>query len=205
MASSPENSSREAGESAAEVKEPSEHPRENLVDVAVKFLNNPRVIGSPLEQKKAFLQKKGLSDSEIEEAVRLFKLSPPTHHHTSPLPHNTPSQLSPFTSHTLPPPHHRTWRDYALVVAVVGGISYALYKLFKSYAIPWLSWRLEQSERVEEMGVAVGQLQTNLDTTVSEIRETTTSIRDVLTEQREQMQAIAAKVTALQVNCPLLK
>ena len=75
MASSPENSSQEAGESAAEVKEASEHLRENLVssrltlsrllftvpqvDVAVKFLNNPRVIGSPLEQKKVFLQKKG--------------------------------------------------------------------------------------------------------------------------------------------------
>ncbi|CAI8008792.1 Peroxisomal membrane protein PEX14 [Geodia barretti] len=202
MASSPENSSQEAVESAAEVKEASEHLRENLVDVAVKFLNNPRVIGSPLEQKKVFLQKKGLSDSEIEEAVRLSQLSPPTHHHTSPLPPSTPSQLSPFTTHTLPPPHHRTWRDYALVVAVVGGISYALYKFFKGYAIPWLSWRLEQSERAEETSEAVRQLQTNLDTTVSGIRETTASIRDILTEQREEMQAIAAKVTALQVSVP---
>ena len=29
------------------------------IDVAVKFLNNPRVVGSPLDQKKAFLKKKG--------------------------------------------------------------------------------------------------------------------------------------------------
>ncbi len=33
--------------------------RANLVDLAVKFLSNPRVAGSPMDQKRAFLQKKG--------------------------------------------------------------------------------------------------------------------------------------------------
>lgn len=36
--------------------------RKNLVDVAVKFLNNPRVVDMcrSIEEKRAFLQKKGL-------------------------------------------------------------------------------------------------------------------------------------------------
>lgn len=36
------------------------HLRQNLVELAVKFLNNSRVQDSPMEQKKAFLKKKGL-------------------------------------------------------------------------------------------------------------------------------------------------
>jgi hypothetical protein len=34
-------------------------PRPNLVDLAVKFLNNPRVWERPMEDKKMFLRKKG--------------------------------------------------------------------------------------------------------------------------------------------------
>ncbi len=33
--------------------------RANLVDLAVKFLSNPRVTGRPMNQKRAFLTKKG--------------------------------------------------------------------------------------------------------------------------------------------------
>ena len=38
-------------------------PRQNLVELAVKFLNNPRVAERPLEDKKAFLRKKGTNNS----------------------------------------------------------------------------------------------------------------------------------------------
>ena len=33
--------------------------KQELTDLAVKFLNNPRVMSHPLEAKKAFLRKKG--------------------------------------------------------------------------------------------------------------------------------------------------
>lgn len=39
--------------------QPSLVARQNLVDLAMKFLNNPRVMSYPLEEKKAFLRKKG--------------------------------------------------------------------------------------------------------------------------------------------------
>lgn len=29
------------------------------IDLAIRFLNNPRVVSSPVEQKRAFLKKKG--------------------------------------------------------------------------------------------------------------------------------------------------
>ena len=40
-----------------------------------------------------------------------------------------------------------------------------IYISVQLFAIPWLSARLEQSERVEEMGLTVRQLQSHLDTT----------------------------------------
>lgn len=84
-----ENSSKQAN---TEGKEGSESLRGNLVqlyatslglhtisalpmqvDVAVKFLNNPRVVNSPLDQKKAFLKKKG-SSSEMCQLPALVLL-----------------------------------------------------------------------------------------------------------------------------------
>ncbi len=35
--------------------------RSSLVELAVKFLNNPRVVDKPMEEKKAFLRKKGMN------------------------------------------------------------------------------------------------------------------------------------------------
>ena len=43
--------------------------REELVKTAVNFLLNPRVIDSPLTQKRTFLLKKGLSLDEIDVAI----------------------------------------------------------------------------------------------------------------------------------------
>ncbi|GJQ80366.1 hypothetical protein Trydic_g12230 [Trypoxylus dichotomus] len=42
--------------------------REELIQTAVKFLQNQNVVGTPLAQKQKFLQKKGLTDREIQIA-----------------------------------------------------------------------------------------------------------------------------------------
>ena len=42
--------------------------REDLVVTAVKFLQNVKVSNSPLEMRRTFLIKKGLSEAEITEA-----------------------------------------------------------------------------------------------------------------------------------------
>ena len=44
---------------AAAAPSSSSPPRASLVELAVKFLNNPRVWERPMEDKKAFLRKKG--------------------------------------------------------------------------------------------------------------------------------------------------
>lgn len=43
----------------SQAQEPPAPPRQNLVELAVKFLNNPRVAERSMQDKKAFLKKKG--------------------------------------------------------------------------------------------------------------------------------------------------
>ncbi|CAF4984827.1 unnamed protein product, partial [Rotaria socialis] len=46
--------------------------RSDLVDIAIGFLKNPRVEGESMVKKREFLQKKGLTDNEIDYAFKLM-------------------------------------------------------------------------------------------------------------------------------------
>ncbi|XP_061354106.1 peroxisomal membrane protein PEX14 isoform X2 [Gastrolobium bilobum] len=52
--------------------------REEQVQNAVKFLSHPKVRGSPVIYRRSFLEKKGLTKEEIDEAFRLVPDSAPT-------------------------------------------------------------------------------------------------------------------------------
>ena len=117
--------------------------RDNMVDLATRFLTNNRVQSSPMEQRRAFLKKKGtlvhvkavlmsgmysylgLNDAEIDKAVKLAQqqgaLAPASNQNAAiagppPLPPRPPT----------PPPRPRTWSEYAVMAAVVGGVGYAV-------------------------------------------------------------------------------
>lgn len=64
--------------SATSVFVNSEPMREDQVQNAVKFLSHPRVRGSPVIYRRSFLEKKGLTKEEIDEAFRLAPDPPPT-------------------------------------------------------------------------------------------------------------------------------
>lgn len=53
----------------------SEPMREEQVQNAVKFLSHPRVRGSPVVYRRSFLEKKGLTKEEIDEAFRRVPVS----------------------------------------------------------------------------------------------------------------------------------
>jgi hypothetical protein len=44
--------------------------REDYIQNAVKFLSHPKVKGSPVFHRRSFLEKKGLTNEEIDEAFR---------------------------------------------------------------------------------------------------------------------------------------
>lgn len=49
--------------------------REDQVENAVKFLSHPKVKGSPVVYRRSFLERKGLSREEIDEAFRRVPVS----------------------------------------------------------------------------------------------------------------------------------
>lgn len=56
----------------------SEPMREDQVQNAVKFLSHPKVRGSPVMYRRSFLERKGLSKEEIDEAFRRVPDPPPS-------------------------------------------------------------------------------------------------------------------------------
>lgn len=48
----------------------SEPIREDQIQNAIKFLSHPRVRGSPVIHRRSFLERKGLTKEEIDEAFR---------------------------------------------------------------------------------------------------------------------------------------
>lgn len=49
--------------------------REDQIQNAVKFLSHPKVKGSPVIYRRSFLEKKGLTKEEIDEAFRRVPVS----------------------------------------------------------------------------------------------------------------------------------
>ncbi|KAF6981558.1 hypothetical protein CFC21_000025 [Triticum aestivum] len=67
-----------AGEKQLAFEAPPQPVREEYVQNAVKFLSHPKVRGSAVVYRRSFLQNKGLTNDEIDEAFRRVPDPPPT-------------------------------------------------------------------------------------------------------------------------------
>ncbi|PIA61994.1 hypothetical protein AQUCO_00200169v1 [Aquilegia coerulea] len=76
----------------------SEPIREDQVDNAVKFLSHPKVRGSPVMYRRSFLEKKGLTKEEIDEAFRRVPDPSPTVTTTQATSQNQDGQVKPATN-----------------------------------------------------------------------------------------------------------
>lgn len=136
--------------------------REELITVAVKFLQNPKVQSSSLQLKRSFLLKKGLREQEIQTALDRVGLdsaagtttqnsTTPRHYETPSTPrpyvhnsanhYNTPSlgqEMAPYQIQTHQNSVSSKLRDLANFLVLIGGASYAINFLWKRYLRPWL-------------------------------------------------------------------
>jgi peroxin-14 len=150
--------------------------RENMVTTAVSFLLNPRVINSPLTQKRTFLLKKGLSLEEIDLAIdRATRSSQPfiqnndNNRSIIPLPLSPPSSPSFFIRST----------NFMTSVALFGGFLYGAYVFYKKYIEPLLFEDKEPKkhpfvtiqEQLNQLSNAMTLLQTNISAIESNIKK----------------------------------
>ncbi|KAJ4350236.1 peroxisomal membrane protein pex14 [Didymosphaeria variabile] len=128
--------------------------REDLIESAVSFLQDPSVASAPLEKRIAFLQSKNLTQEEVDASLARAAEGPS---HPSPAPQSStssnyayrPPQSAPAYGGYPPPgywqqppppePPKRDWRDYFIMATVMGGVGYGLYFTAKRYIVPLIA------------------------------------------------------------------
>jgi len=108
--------------------------RQDMVATAVRFLENDRVRASTDDMKRKFLMKKGLNEGEIREAFARVTVQ-------QPLPQQAvPPQVG--GAHPVIPVSQSSFssriRDLLNLLLLIGGASYGLRYLWKTYIAPWL-------------------------------------------------------------------
>ncbi|XP_016470917.1 peroxisomal membrane protein PEX14 isoform X2 [Nicotiana tabacum] len=86
------------GSSPTSVFVNSEPIREDQVQNAMKFLSHPKVRGSPIMYRRSFLERKGLTKEEIDEAFRRVPDPTPTVTSTQPVAANEDGKLKPSST-----------------------------------------------------------------------------------------------------------
>lgn len=128
-------------------------PREDLVNSAVTFLQDPSTASAPLEKRIQFLQSKNLTQEEIDLALaRAGDDQQASPQNTAFYPHPQQQQqfyrrpppqygYNPYPEWQAPPPElpKRDWRDWFIMATVVGGASFGLYTLAQRYIKPLIA------------------------------------------------------------------
>lgn len=164
-------------------------PREHLITTAVKFLNNPNVMRSAINQKQSFLRSKGLSEEEIQlacERAGVFTKDPNIQSQTvismgvSPAAH-------PNANYVIQP--RQSWfgrvKEILNSVALISGLMYAVYLFYKRFIEPFI-FRGKRKKPVEEQ--------------ISELNETVEVKIDGITFELTQIKEELARVHQVQSN-----
>ncbi|SCU88760.1 LADA_0E11936g1_1 [Lachancea dasiensis] len=111
--------------------------RAELYKSAIAFLSDPSVSDAPLAKKVEFLESKGLSQSEIDSALKEAKENPQELQVSN---FNTyqskNSEYEPQYEAVPPPLPQRDWKDYFFMATSTAGLCYGLYQLTKRYVLP---------------------------------------------------------------------
>ncbi|XP_065891245.1 peroxisomal membrane protein PEX14-like [Dysidea avara] len=160
---------------------------DNLVNVAVKFLSNPKVKETPISAKKAFLKKKGLTDEQIDEAIRLAGVQPIL----SATEVTTTTQTS-YTRSIL----SLMWR-----ASIVCGVTYVTAYLFKWYVLPWLRGNDQQLvQQLSEVTSSLSELNNNLSQSLTKLSESNAALQQSLLEQHNRLESLSIQFTSLQAS-----
>ncbi|CAH7690596.1 peroxisomal membrane anchor protein conserved region-domain-containing protein [Phakopsora pachyrhizi] len=153
--------------------------REDLISSAVSFLRDPTVADSPLTKRISFLESKGLTQSETDEALRRASTIP-----TIPQP-----IMSRGGRYGNPTEIERDWRDWFVMTVIGGGVGYLFTKLAKKYLVPALQppsqTELEEAqarleERYDEVSELLQAIRSDTETVKGEVKEQSQKLNDTV-------------------------
>jgi len=160
--------------------------RQDMVATAVRFLENDRVRTSTDDMKRKFLLKKGLNEGEIREAFARVKPAvqqPQQPQQAVPVPLQVGGghpviavSQSSFSSRV---------RDLLNLLLLIGGASYGLRYLWKTYIAPWLFGPAKpvpnpQAAVVETCQAVLGGVQ--------QLQQAITSLQTSISSQAEKLE-----------------
>lgn len=151
--------------------------RQDLIETAIRFLNNPKVKPTPIESKKLFLSKKGLTESEINAAIQRSESTTSTTQQII----NTQTEIVPKIP--VLPKRDSIWNKILSLfknLIIAGCVAYAGYKLlvkkfFKKNSNKKLieSYNEELKNSLKEINESVSQLKNSIETMNSSISNLT--------------------------------
>ncbi|XP_033910185.2 peroxisomal membrane protein PEX14-like isoform X3 [Acipenser ruthenus] len=168
-------------------------PRDTLIATAVKFLQNPKVRQSPLDTRKAFLSKKGLTDEEVELAIQHagvsieepHSLSPSGQQHLLHPPHLAPVQYSPSGSR---------WRDYGALAIIMAGMAFGFQQLYRKYILPLIMGSREDKKHLQRIESNISEMSGTLTQTVTQLQTTLASVQELLVQQQQRIQELSQEL-----------
>ncbi|ORY87988.1 peroxisomal membrane anchor protein conserved region-domain-containing protein, partial [Protomyces lactucae-debilis] len=174
---------------------------DDLVSSAVTFLQDPKVADAPLAKRIAFLESKGLSPQQVQQALqRAQDAAPPAATGAS----QESTGYAPARPPTLPyasyaqgqagnsliaaqPPAlpQRDWRDWFIMAVVSGGLSWAVYHTAKRYILP-----LVQPPNISQLEEDKNALAAQFD----QVQEMLSMLQTDAAEQKQAMTTQQEKV-----------
>jgi len=160
--------------------------RQELVRNAVAFLTDPNSQSSPMSQRIQFLEAKGLTAVEIDDAMRQASLSQSTRMPVQS--YQSPYQQPIYGSSTYlaqAAPSPWDWRDYFITAVVSGTVTYGAVSLFKRYLLPHLqpptatAYEADRDALTAQFDAAEALLR--------EIQAETAAVKTAVEEQREKV------------------
>ncbi|KAG2072724.1 hypothetical protein BDR04DRAFT_1096352 [Suillus decipiens] len=174
--------------------------RRELVRNAVSFLSDPTTQQAPIAQRVQFLEAKGLSGPEIEEAMkqaanqtaRSQPVTQPHNYFQSQYPTYGPA---PYTNH---PSQQWDWRDYFITAVISGSVVYGAVSLFKKYLQPHLippaatAYEKDRDDLTAQFDAAEALLK--------EIQAETEAVKSAVYEQNERVDKVTKDIESVVVE-----
>ncbi|KAI8140893.1 peroxisomal membrane anchor protein conserved region-domain-containing protein [Fennellomyces sp. T-0311] len=178
--------------------------REDLIQSATSFLTDPKVQDAPLTKKVSFLESKGMTAEEIEEALAR------TNGKSSGATAVAPAAAGPPVAyqggavvHAPPPiPQRPTydWRDIFVAGVLASGVSYGIWTLAKKLLGPWFQVPT-QKELDEDKEKLDAQFQA-VEDSLKDLKQQTS---DALTKVSSQSKKIDESLSGLETVLKDLK
>ncbi|KAI9486345.1 MAG: peroxisomal membrane anchor protein conserved region-domain-containing protein, partial [Benjaminiella poitrasii] len=165
------------------------------ISSAVSFLSDPKVQSAPLAKKVSFLESKGMSSEEIEEAMARSSGKSTAAVSTTTTTTNMPQggmmvQQQPgmplqHVPPPLPPRPAYDWRDIFIAAVLAGGVGYGVWTLAKRLFGPWFKVPT-QKELEEDKEKLDAQFQA-VEDSLKEIKEQTNTALTTVTSQAKKV------------------